>query len=890
METLTKNRPEAQPEPEKPVDQLLEDIKNQCLAKGGFFDDIDDPWAKTEIDFASRSVEDLNQQTLQKIEQKLEPASSGWYEQKFTGDRFHLQFYDDPDQARTEFIANSIYRHLGLKAPETELVEIDGRLGLASAEIVGAEIVNCQEQRLSTDVRAGFVADAYLANTDVIGINYDNVVAGPGGLYRASAAGALDFAANGQPKDYRPDQIPELKTMLDSNFTAGQIFAGTFDGEIASQARQLVSRLDTATIDSILADSGVSGPRAENIRAGLVGRRQFLADRFVDHKEPGPRRDCRLGRTVDSLDTKEVRLRPETGQKLRAYEAFLSDGDHIEAQTVNLIDCRADRGCLELKFKLATKHQKQTLQRVIADNHDHLRLGSIYYQSTDDYRSIAHICDAIEIDRDGLTVQLAIDPQTKEEITLDYDYDNYESPAMSTSGLVNIEIPCPNSQSYPDLKQAAERLKQDLGLEFNIAEPDFAQIEDQVNEVLVDLLGIPGGLTEPDAAAERQHKIDRWGWHHKLNPAQLEPQQLAAAESLQRREVSPGCWAMVEGGKHQKYQEKYGQFAFFHKLREPETLISILGAESLMSSHRRYSLGVQFEGMSTMEDFQTGGADSAFTRLIVEGQNPPDPESVRLAQFLHNLECILVLNPNLADRTDYYAYPKDKFGSTRAGDLAERQSPDEMFAAQIEGGYPPANEQMFAGGISAQAFEKVAFAYQSQPRRQLTEALMTKIIPDQKQREAAFDEGPKAVQARLEQAFGLADPVDSLWEAGPQVLADFLAQNDIDEIFCDVHQAGGSVQRWYLEVDEWLYKNQRMRLIQNLAEAGIEQINGQPLAQFVTEADNHYDFIDLAQGQPPRSKANRPSSYQEIPELYDLAEPPPLSDDLNQLIDSIAAD
>ena len=868
METLTQN-PESSPAQEGPITPdlaaQLEQIKAGCFGKELDLAGIDDPWAEAELEFVSGSVEALSQQTLEKIDQAV-GSGSGWYEQKFTGERFHLQFYDDPDQAKTAFITNSIYRRLGILAPTTQLVEIDGRLGLASSEIEGAEAVAVQHQRLSPDVRGGIVADAYLANTNVIGTCYDNIVAGVDGFYRASSDGGLNFDQKGRAKDFDPNQIPELKTMLDTRFTSGQIFSQTFDSEIANQARHLLDRLDPAAIEAIVTESGLTGPRAATVRQGLTGRRQFLADRFGSNPDPEqrPTRDCRLGRTVDSLDSKETKQLAETGERLRATESFLSDGDRIEAQTVSLVDSRADRQCLELHFKLTAPYQEETIAKIMSQNHDQLRLGSIFYQSAGKDRSLTHICDAIELQQGDLSIKIAIDPQTKEEVAADYDPDHFPpSIPLSAKGLVSIEIPCLPTDSA----RKNQAIAQELGLGFSPNEPDFGGLEDQVNQVLVDLLDIPGGLTEPNPEAEQQHKRQRWAWHHQADPDQLSPEQIAAADSLKRLEVAPNCLGLAEPGKHREYQKKYGPYVFFHKLADADSLIPILAAGGLMSSHRRYQLGLQFEGMSTMEDFTTGGADSVFTRLVT-GNSQPDPKVEHGGQFHHALESFLVLNPSLADRIDYYAYPEDKFGSTKPEDLKERQRPDEIFSQQLDRGYRPDNEQMFAGGISSQMFEKLVLAQQPQHRWQLTEALMAKILPNPKERLAAFDQGPQAVQVRLEEAFGLADPVNSLWEAGPQAVSQFMAEQGIDEVGHVSLRPYGMVSHDELPVDEWLQINRRMRLIKMLEDTGIEQINGQPIGQFITEADNHHDFVDLANGQPPRSKPDWPNSYQKIPELY----------------------
>ena len=116
-----------------------------------------------------------------------------------------------------------------------------------------------------------------------------------------------------------------------------------------------------------------------------------------------------------------------------------------------------------------------------------------------------------------------------------------------------------------------------------------------------------------------------------------------------------------------------------------------------MASSERYSRGMIREGMSTREDFKTGGADSVFTRIY-------DEERIQ-----ERIGSVIVFKPELFDRTDWYTYACDMFGSTDKSTFDGRETPDSMMQL-IANSEPPSyasNEQMFRTGIGPQYIERI---------------------------------------------------------------------------------------------------------------------------------------------------------------------------------------
>ena len=155
---------------------------------------------------------------------------------------------------------------------------------VASPAVPNAHNIGMEAQRASKDVRDGFVADAFLANWDVIGLVYDNIVESDDGFYRIDNGGAMIFRAQGGPKEFSPDDIPELHSMLEHG-SAKKVFGGITESEIRAQARDLLDKLSPEDIERIVQKSGLEGRERECVLSGLLGRREFLARNYGDAEQ-----------------------------------------------------------------------------------------------------------------------------------------------------------------------------------------------------------------------------------------------------------------------------------------------------------------------------------------------------------------------------------------------------------------------------------------------------------------------------------------------------------------------------------------------------------------------------------------------------------------------------
>ena len=366
---------------------------------------------------------------------------------------------------------------------------------------------------------------------------------------------------------------------------------------------------------------------------------------------------------------------------IRERHEIICDRDHIENQRVDVVE-NLENQTLEYRFKLreplaeiSELGQKLRTESREKDGVAELqsgtsvRLGEITYRDLETKREF-RLCDALVFERNGVKVSLA--DSTARELG-----DGVISRKRNTSnlvraaiGLVQMEVP----KAMDDM--AAQQI---------------------MDEIFRQDLGVEDALDEVSEAAGRDYKIARYKWQYKLD--ELSPDQIGRAEKLTRKEVFPGYSTFVESGKHNEYLAKYGEdVRAVHMLNSMsvDSVYRVL-TTGLMSTTERFSRGVVKNGISSVLDIDSGGADNVFTRIMnVEQRGKIQNHAV-------------VLKPEIFDRTDWYAYNVDSYGSTNEAHFAGRLAPEEIFQRTMGDlkHYSADNEQMFRTGIGVDYIEAI---------------------------------------------------------------------------------------------------------------------------------------------------------------------------------------
>ena len=157
------------------------------------------------------------------------------------GDKYYVKTMNLPERARNEALANDFYELLGIPVPEVAV----GDNGVTISSKVVGDTVPFDPNNMAhvAAVRKGFVGDAWLANWDVIGLEFDNVqIDQDGNAWRIDAGGALAWRAMGKPKGAMfGESVGELSSLRDPsiNYNSSKVYGGITQLQLEEQARLL---------------------------------------------------------------------------------------------------------------------------------------------------------------------------------------------------------------------------------------------------------------------------------------------------------------------------------------------------------------------------------------------------------------------------------------------------------------------------------------------------------------------------------------------------------------------------------------------------------------------------------------------------------------------------
>jgi len=249
------------------------------------------------------------------------------------GNKWLVKAYrGDSDRVATELLANAIYRDLGVTVSNAG-VGISRHPTYGDQIAVTYPLVDGEQRRWSepnADLAEGFVADALLANWDVIGLTQDNILWNGDQPVRLDQGGTLEFRAQGERKSF--GSVPtELWTMQSGRGQANGRMEITEAGMQAG-AKDAALRLTPERIDELV-DAAPFKDEAmrERIRTSLKERVAWL-ERFSRGEEgiPEPLQGDEI---TDYFEQREFPSLPEEDL---AMEAYLGDDrtaidDHLRS-------------------------------------------------------------------------------------------------------------------------------------------------------------------------------------------------------------------------------------------------------------------------------------------------------------------------------------------------------------------------------------------------------------------------------------------------------------------------------------------------------------------------------------------------------------------------------
>jgi hypothetical protein len=235
------------------------------------------------------------------------------------------------------------------------------------------------------------------------------------------------------------------------------------------------------------------------------------------------------------------------------------------------------------------------------------------------------------------------------------------------------------------------------------------------------------------------------------------PKTSERLERLEMREVYPGYFTTVDPTASERYF-KAGARYLYSTYDDPERVLSaLLGGQK--ASLTRFLEGILVQGKSSSSDFGTGGAIAVFTRLVTKSSiagakkekknDDADGSSYSWGASEHQFQnwggsrpYKLVLNRRVLERTDWWGYNSDEYGST---ENILRENTGERIIKEIDGSYSSSNELMFPVGNDPAYVDFVVCETEEQ-KKKLIEVL-------EKQGWSSFNGRPLSEFVRVETYF-----------------------------------------------------------------------------------------------------------------------------------------
>lgn len=193
---------------------------------------------------------------------------------------------DSPAHILNEYYTNKAYTALEVPVPQVRLYDTENGLVMLSQFISGVTLqaylrdASKKKKRLVFDkIQKHFAADALLANWDVIGLTFDNIIVDKNeNPWRVDNGSGLLYRAQGAPKGKLwSGTVTEIEAMLNPevNYTASVVFSGLTRKEIKQQVKELLLR-EQELLNAV----------PEHYWEILQARLNYLKNTYFPSKEP----------------------------------------------------------------------------------------------------------------------------------------------------------------------------------------------------------------------------------------------------------------------------------------------------------------------------------------------------------------------------------------------------------------------------------------------------------------------------------------------------------------------------------------------------------------------------------------------------------------------------
>lgn len=201
------------------------------------------------------------------------------------GKLYYLKKSKSAEHAKNEVLADNLYKLAGIETSDLQLADVgDGKIGTVSEIMDGAKPdlqAKLHDPAYKAKLQEGFAVDAWLANWDVTGTGFDNVMTDKDGVpVRIDPGGALLYRAMGDPKGGAfGNTAGEWDTLRDGkNYYSSAAFGDITDAQLKESALK-VAAISPDQIDAEIDKLDFNPNTAEKLKSTLKARRLDIMQR-----------------------------------------------------------------------------------------------------------------------------------------------------------------------------------------------------------------------------------------------------------------------------------------------------------------------------------------------------------------------------------------------------------------------------------------------------------------------------------------------------------------------------------------------------------------------------------------------------------------------------------
>ena len=183
---------------------------------------------------------------LTQVSGKKGSNDGGLFQDKHLDSLHYIKWPNSETRAKMEALTALMYSYAEIPVPSVRVIKFQDKEAVMSDWIDDAAQMSFEQMSKHPDVRAGFIADAWLANWDVVGLAADNIVVGPGNkAYRIDVGGSMLFRAQGKGKPF-PPEVSEIETLRSPAIApqASKVFDDLTSAEFVASAERIAAITD----------------------------------------------------------------------------------------------------------------------------------------------------------------------------------------------------------------------------------------------------------------------------------------------------------------------------------------------------------------------------------------------------------------------------------------------------------------------------------------------------------------------------------------------------------------------------------------------------------------------------------------------------------------------